>query len=169
MPSSKHSHCIHGHPFDEKNTYTDKTGHRYCRRCLCARAMKRRQRPEVRDRRNENRRRNYAARPEVRQQFVEKNSLRMQSKKALIAAAKQACSRCPESHPACLDFHHRDPETKSFALSRGHEHSRAAILAEIAKCDVLCANCHRKEHTSPQRTHQSEVPLIQRRTKSESI
>lgn len=58
------------------------------------------------------------------------------------------CSRCPEDHPATLDFHHRDPAAKevliSQAISKGWAWEK--ILAEIDKCEVLCANCHRKEH-----------------------
>jgi hypothetical protein len=57
------------------------------------------------------------------------------------------CSRCPENHPSCLDFHHCDEE-KEFCISDmiNEKHSEEKILAEIAKCEVLCANCHRKEH-----------------------
>ena len=57
-----------------------------------------------------------------------------------------AC-KCGESHPACLDFHHRDPATKLFTISEGvATRGRSVILEEIAKCDVICANCHRKHH-----------------------
>jgi hypothetical protein len=59
-----------------------------------------------------------------------------------------SCVRCGENHPACIDFHHRDAETKLFEI--GHavrsQMSKAKILAEIEKCDALCANCHRKVH-----------------------
>jgi len=60
------------------------------------------------------------------------------------------CVQCGESDPVCLDFHHRDPGQKDFSL---YQAARLAmgknrILAEIAKCDVLCANCHRKLHRS---------------------
>lgn len=58
------------------------------------------------------------------------------------------CSKCPENHPACLDFHHKNPDEKEyevcFMASKGS--SKEQILKEIAKCDVLCANCHRKHH-----------------------
>lgn len=62
--------------------------------------------------------------------------------------ATLACIRCGEKHPACLDFHHRNPEEKDVVLARAYMAgwSRERILVEIAKCDVLCANCHRKEH-----------------------
>lgn len=58
------------------------------------------------------------------------------------------CIRCGESHPACLQFHHRDPSTKRFAISQAIRLcvNREDILEEIRKCDVLCGNCHAKEH-----------------------
>lgn len=58
------------------------------------------------------------------------------------------CNRCPENHVSTLDFHHEDPLEKeicvSVAISNGWSIKR--ILKEIEKCEVLCANCHRKEH-----------------------
>jgi hypothetical protein len=57
-----------------------------------------------------------------------------------------ACIRCGENHPACLDFHHRDPSIKRGNISQlSCRGSRNLILREIEKCDCLCANCHRKE------------------------
>ena len=60
------------------------------------------------------------------------------------------CSRCPENHSACLQFHHVDPELKDDAVAKGIRNgwSKKRILKEIAKCIVLCANCHCKEHAS---------------------
>jgi hypothetical protein len=44
-----------------------------------------------------------------------------------------------------MDFDHRDPTEKSFTLCSGRASlkNRKQILAEAAKCDVVCANCHR--------------------------
>lgn len=56
------------------------------------------------------------------------------------------CKRCGERYPHyVMDYHHRDRETKSFKLSRVLSHTMAwsKVLEEIAKCDLLCANCHR--------------------------
>lgn len=65
-----------------------------------------------------------------------------------VSRLKIKCLRCEETHPACLDFHHRDPKKKfdsvASMVSRGFRIK--AILKEISKCDVLCSNCHRKEH-----------------------
>lgn len=58
-----------------------------------------------------------------------------------------SCS-CGESHYACLDFHHVDPSLKEEAINTmvrtGTTIER--LKAEIAKCIVLCSNCHRKLH-----------------------
>ena len=60
----------------------------------------------------------------------------------------KACCVCGESHPATLVYHHRSPSEKLFrisgAMSRGM--GKEAILREIEKCDILCANCHQKLH-----------------------
>ena len=46
-----------------------------------------------------------------------------------------------------LDFHHRDPATKINRIADMIDRcSKAKILAEIQKCDCLCANCHRILH-----------------------
>lgn len=57
-----------------------------------------------------------------------------------------ACVDCGGVFPPyVMDFDHRDPTTKSFSLAAGHAllKTRAVLLAEVAKCDVVCANCHR--------------------------
>lgn len=55
-----------------------------------------------------------------------------------------------------MQFDHVDPQTKAHSLSRAHQLSWAAIHAEIAKCDVVCANCH------ADRTHKGEHHLTNR-------
>ena len=88
--------------------------------------------PEVLERRKTNRENRQL---EIRTWFLElKGSL--------------SCARCGEDHPACLQFHHPDPRVKETSIAdavrRGF--SRKRLLAEIAKCEVLCANCHAKHH-----------------------
>ena len=42
-----------------------------------------------------------------------------------------------------LQFHHRDPTTKSFEVSRqGITRSLQRLRLEARKCVLLCANCH---------------------------
>jgi len=59
-----------------------------------------------------------------------------------------SCKQCSENHPACLDFHHKDSNSKEINVSLAvHEcWSKERIMKEIEKCEVLCSNCHRKLH-----------------------
>ena len=52
------------------------------------------------------------------------------------------CIRCGYSDPRALTFHHRDRRFKDFNVSEMLGWSIKSIQQEIAKCDVLCANCH---------------------------
>ncbi len=54
--------------------------------------------------------------------------------------------------PICMDFDHRPGEIKGFSLSVGYRVSAERQIAELAKCDVVCANCHRLR-THRQRDH----------------
>jgi len=58
------------------------------------------------------------------------------------------CEECQENHPACLDFHHLDFDEKEKNVGQmiWQGYKQEAILEEIAKCKVLCSNCHRKVH-----------------------
>lgn len=55
------------------------------------------------------------------------------------------CVDCGYDNPVALDFDHRDPFAKKFCLSNrvAFQASPEELIAEIDKCDVRCANCHR--------------------------
>ena len=57
-----------------------------------------------------------------------------------------SCETCGESRAVCLDFHHRVPSQKVFSVGMHSKRSFAKIDAEIAKCMVICSNCHRVLH-----------------------
>jgi len=45
-----------------------------------------------------------------------------------------------------FDWNHRIPKDKLFTIgSEKHNRSIATLIVEIAKCDLLCSNCHRME------------------------
>ena len=60
----------------------------------------------------------------------------------------RGCSRCPEKHFACLDWHHLNSDDKEIGIQRAvrNGYGRERLQQEMDKCIVLCSNCHRKEH-----------------------
>jgi|SRR5579859_3618656 len=58
------------------------------------------------------------------------------------------CVVCGESRTPCLDFHHKDPKSKNFEINKavGKSIPKEKVLKELAKCIVLCSNCHRLLH-----------------------
>jgi hypothetical protein len=56
----------------------------------------------------------------------------------------RGCADCGfNSHPAALDFDHLPEFVKVYRVCTMADMSRELIDAEIAKCEVVCANCHR--------------------------
>lgn len=56
------------------------------------------------------------------------------------------CADCGARYASyVMDFDHREPDSKAFGIGAvmGNR-TDAALLSEIAKCDVVCANCHRE-------------------------
>ena len=54
------------------------------------------------------------------------------------------CADCGGVFAQCaMDFDHRDPSSKVRSVTRMINGSIEKMLAEAAKCDIVCANCHR--------------------------
>ena len=55
------------------------------------------------------------------------------------------CADCGRRFPSyAMQFDHRDSSTKSYTVTRMIGRAgRSKILEEAAKCDIVCANCHR--------------------------
>ena len=80
----------------------------------------------------------------VDQARAQKRRLALERTKFLIDFFKtHVCVDCGEGDPVVLEFDHlRD---KSFDIAQALPYrSWQSILAEIAKCEVVCANCHRR-------------------------
>jgi len=88
--------------------------------------------------------RTYADRKDYLKLAVAKR--RRQLKLKAIESAGSKCMLCGyRKHPEILDFHHINPNLKSFEISSGgFSRSWAAIQAEIRKCILVCANCNKE-------------------------
>ncbi|MBT6690033.1 hypothetical protein HN903_04310 [archaeon] len=98
------------------------------------------------EKRKECRRRWYAENKESEKAHIRKRKLEIK-KWFLGYKAKLKCMKCGEKHVATIDFHHNigDKENGiSKMVADGYSIER--ILRELKKCEVLCANCHRKVH-----------------------
>lgn len=72
----------------------------------------------------------------------------------LLKHKSKPCMDCNKSFPAyCMDFDHRPGEHKEFDLGRATFIGLTRRELEIAKCDLVCACCHRIRTYS--RTHSS--------------
>jgi hypothetical protein len=63
------------------------------------------------------------------------------------------CGRCGFADYRALEFHHPAGQEKDFNVADMIRSglSRRAILQEIARCIVLCSNCHQIEHYNDQK------------------
>lgn len=59
----------------------------------------------------------------------------------------KVCERCGFDDFRALEFHHTNPEEKEFTIGRILAGKMNVLLEEIKKCELLCANCHRIEHS----------------------
>lgn len=73
--------------------------------------------------------------------------------KAILDAAKSVpCMDCGVQYPPwVMDLDHRPGEVKIADPSQMKRRPPEVLIAEIAKCDPVCANCHRA------RTHERRV------------
>jgi hypothetical protein len=118
-------------------------GHRQCRAC---------EKSAGRERNRCNADRSAAYRETHREHYRELNAEANRRKKAERHAAVDQiksvpCADCGKSFPPyVMDFDHRDPSTKEYEINFLLNKTTcpwSRVLDEIAKCDVVCARCHR--------------------------
>ncbi len=80
--------------------------------------------------------------------YKRKSKAQYAERRAWLDALKleQGCSRCGyDTCPSALHFHHLDPSEKTMSVSSMLRHAIATVEEEMAKCILLCANCHAEE------------------------
>jgi hypothetical protein len=62
---------------------------------------------------------------------------------------KMECTLCGYSKcTSALECHHRKDTGKIMEVSKMGSFSESKIVAELEKCDLVCANCHVEIHTT---------------------
>jgi hypothetical protein len=65
--------------------------------------------------------------------------------------ARYGCYICGEKEPSCLQFHHligkRESGKRPLGVNTAAMQGILPLQKELAKCTVLCANCHCKVHS----------------------
>lgn len=86
-------------------------------------------------------------------EYVARDKFAATSRDIIRAAKDSPCADCGVRYPYyVMQFDHRDPADKSFNIGQvGPMCSRERLFAELAKCDVVCGNCH------AERTHQRRM------------
>lgn len=74
--------------------------------------------------------------------------LRRERKLRAVAHMGPTCQGCGrEGAPPIFEFHHLDAAGKEYGISQaGFPYRWERVVAELAKCVMLCANCHREVH-----------------------
>lgn len=99
-----------------------------CRRCLKEINRVSRQRPDERER-------------------VRRNRLGQRRKLMawlMVYLEDHPCVDCPERDPVVLEFDHRGEKETTVAELVRDGVTLSRLIAEVSKCDVRCANCHRR-------------------------
>ena len=103
--------------------------------------------PHCRDCNRERSKAYYSRNPEVHKQNT------MARKKTVVAENRQriwelvkskGCSDCGEKDPVVLEFDHLRDKKHNISNMVGEGFSWKSIWKEIQKCQIVCANCHRR-------------------------
>ncbi len=106
----------------------------------------------------------YRSNSSRRNSIKTRNRLRAveNAKRTFLYLLAHPCVECGEDDPVVLEFDHvRGRKTSSVAnMVRGGAYRWETVAAEMAKCMVRCANCHRRRTALQREYHRSiEVQL----------
>lgn len=67
--------------------------------------------------------------------------------------SKNACNKCGEKDILVLEFDHLSNKSFNISEAISNSYSINRLKKEIEKCQVLCANCHRRKTAIEQNTY----------------
>lgn len=81
-----------------------------------------------------------------KKQYLKRNARSLAKRQEFVRNFKsRPCQDCGIQYPYyVMDFDHREDEIKEHQLNQVARQKIKTIESEIAKCDVVCSNCHRE-------------------------
>lgn len=98
----------------------------------------------------------YRENPDVRRRRMDEQVRRRKrflQRQLLAYLREHPCVDCGEPDPVVLDFDHQRDKIANVSLMVLKKRPWPVILAEIAKCEVVCANCHRRRTAAQLRSY----------------
>lgn len=130
------SKCLLEQAIEEFSLKNKKTGNRstLCKGCVREKSRKWYQNPE-------NKKRHLITSRLSAKKWRGKKALEFRDFLNQVKSAP--CVDCNlQYYPWQLQFDHTDPSLKEFNVARMYIKNKGTILKEIAKCEIVCANCH---------------------------
>lgn len=124
--------CLETKPLSEfhKSAKNSQGVQPWCKPCSCADSRQRYHKPGVKE-------------AHARSAAANRERVKLQVVEYLLT---HPCVDCGEDDPVVLDFDHvHGKKLGQVGHMASHAASWAKIEAEIAKCEVRCANCHRRK------------------------
>jgi 5-methylcytosine-specific restriction endonuclease McrA len=84
-------------------------------------------------------------------------SIRENQSRAWAYLGSHQCVDCGESDPVVLQFDHIRDKRRNVSQMLRQGFNWSAIEAEIAKCEVRCANCHRRKTAREQGVYERKA------------
>lgn len=101
----------------------------------------------------------YKENKEIHKKMVRARNVKIisENQQKIVKFLKKNPCKCGEKDICCLDFDHISNKSKNISTMLKDAYSWESIKKEIAKCQVLCANCHRRKTAKNQKWYKLEV------------
>jgi hypothetical protein len=101
----------------------------------------------------------YREHPDVRSRRMDEQERSARRRKHRLVweyLCEHPCVDCGETDPIVLEFDHLRDKVANISKMASSKRPWSVILEEIAKCEVVCANCHRRRTVARLNSHRHQ-------------